>query len=117
MIKSFVHGRLTGDPQLSENPTRCSFTVAANTAHRDPNTRQYTSEFVRTTVWGKRAEVVATHFHKGDGIVVIGDLYSDSFIDRDGNKRYQLHLENADFDFAERKAAPTDDEDDDILPD
>lgn len=120
MIKTIVNGRLTADPQIQDNPTRCSFTLAADSNHYNKETKQNKAEFFRVTIWGKRAESFATYCHKGDPVMISGDLYSDEYVGRDKEKHHQLYLENADFSFLPRGNggnSQKNDDDDDLLDD
>lgn len=96
MIKMTIVGNLTADPEIAEIGC-CNFTVAARSAlvvDGNPKT-----EFVRVSVWGKRGETIARFFHKCDPIICVGDFVTNEYTDRNGAKRIQFNLRNADFDF------------------
>ena len=120
MINVNILGRFTADPQITENPTRCSFTLAADSSYTNRENNQRKAEFFRCTVWGKRAETVAKYFHKGDPIIVWGDFHSDEYVGRDKATHHQLYIENASFEFVpgsrnNGNSAAKDDDDDELL--
>ena len=63
------------------------------------------SEFIRCAVWGKRADVVAAHVHKGDMLAVSGELTTNEYVGRDGEKRLEVQIPFADFEFVPRPRA------------
>ena len=120
MIKTTLNGRLTADPQIQSDPTRCNVTIAADSNHYNKETKQTKTEFFRVTIWGKRAETFATYCHKGDPVIVSGDFHSDEYVGRDKEKHNQLYLDNADFTFLPRGNggnSKRDEDDDDLLDD
>ena len=118
MVKIYGPARLATEPMLSENPTRCAFTVAMDTSRRDASTNRPIAEFFRVTVWGRRGETAATYLHKGDTIVLNGDFSSDEYKNRDGETRFGRYINNAEWAFAGTKRqdnspdqhSPSDDE-------
>lgn len=119
MIKVTLNGRLTADPQIQSDPTRCNVTIASDSSHYNRETKKNKSEFFRVTIWGKRAEAFATYCHKGDPVMISGDFYSDEYVGRDNEKHNQLYIENADFSFLPRangdNSRNDDDDDDELL--
>lgn len=102
MLKTYFAGNLTADAELfdSNGSTRCQFSVAANTSVME-NGRPKT-QFVRVTVWGKRAEACAQYLKKGGYISGCGDLVLSEFVGRDGEKRLSVNINNADVEFGPR---------------
>ncbi len=94
--KVFVMGNLTRDPNLKYTPRGsavCEFGVAVN--------RRYTTEsgeqkeevcFLDVDVWGKQAEYCGKSLQKGAPVFVEGRLRTDSWQDKDGNKRSRLRI-------------------------
>lgn len=73
MINATIVGRLGRDPETRDvnGTTVCNIAVATDYGWGDNKITTWT----RVAVWGKRAEALAQHFGKGDGIEVRGELY------------------------------------------
>ena len=73
MINATIVGRLGRDPETRDvnGTTVCNIAVATDYGWGDNKITTWT----RVAVWGKRAEALAQHFSKGDGIEVRGELY------------------------------------------
>ena len=104
--KVFLLGNLTRDPELKPagGSNVASFGLATN--------RKYTTSsgehredtcFVDCEAWGRTAEVMAEHLHKGDPVHVEGRLKLDQWEDRDGNKRSKLTVTVEQFTFVGAK--------------
>lgn len=105
MIKTFLYGRLTADPQLSEKVQNCcNMSVAADSSTIIEGKPK--AEFFRVTVWGKNAERCAKYLHKGDAVAVTGDYSSNEYKDRNGETRYSFNLNNADVQFGAKASRP-----------
>lgn len=122
MIKVFGYGRLTADPEIKTtqgNNTYCAMKVAIDTNDYDAQQRRNITIFPEVTVWGKAGENCAKYLHKGDGVVVEGDLSIQEWKGRNGENRYTARIKNASIQFGERghNGAPAgQDDDDDELP-
>jgi single-strand DNA-binding protein len=66
-----------------------TFAIAVN---RKRGEETYTSYF-DVAVWGDMAENVVKSLHRGDRIVVTGDLKQRSYEDKNGNKRSAVELQ------------------------
>jgi single-strand DNA-binding protein len=89
-----ITGNLTADPELrftSSGTAVANFTVAATPRRFDAAKKEYVDgdpTFLRCTVWRQQAENVAESFRRGDRVMVVGTLRTNSFEDRDtGAKR------------------------------
>ncbi len=117
-------GRLTRDPEMrytsgSEPLAITRFTIAIDRPKDG-------TDFIRCFAFGRQAEVMANHFHKGEKVGLVGRLQSNTYKDKDGNNKYSLEVKVEGFDFCEPKAkkeespAPegfreyTDDDEDDV---
>lgn len=70
-----------------------SMSVACSESYLDRNKqRQERTEWVKCTLWGKRAEALAKYLSKGTRVYVEGSLRTSSYDDRDGNKRYKTEV-------------------------
>ena len=94
-----IHGRLTRDPELKTYKTRkgdsgqiCNFTVAVDKRIGEG------ADFFSCTAFGKSAENVNKWFHKGDGIVVSGEMTSNK---KDDRTYWGISVQS--WDFAEKK--------------
>lgn len=102
MINSVViMGRLTFDPELRTTPTGVSvvhFQVACDRNYQRAG-EERKADFIDVTAWRQTAEFVSRYFRKGSMIAVEGSIQTDSYTDRDGNKRksFQVVANNVSF--------------------
>ncbi|MGN0595019.1 MAG: single-stranded DNA-binding protein [Hominimerdicola sp.] len=86
MINSVVlMGRLTATPELrhtASDKSVVSFTIAVDSGYKDGQT-----DFIDCEAWEKIAEFIANYFDKGSLIAVVGQIKTNNFTDKDGNKR------------------------------
>lgn len=88
-----VVGNLTADPELRFTPSgnACvKFTVALNRKTFNTDTKKWVdagTDFHYVTAWRLLAENVAASLSKGDRVIVQGNLKSNTYEDREGNKR------------------------------
>lgn len=93
-------GRLARDPELrtTQSGTNvCNFSIAVDRSFKKEG--QPTADFFNMTSFGKRAEVMAKYFKKGDQIVVSGSLQNSEYTDKNGNKRTNTQLIVNEFSF------------------
>lgn len=86
---AFVTGRLTRDPQFfgEGEKRRVVFSIAFN---RGKEERRKTT-FIDCIAWGRRADILES-FQKGSGVSVSGDLETDTWEDKEGQKHSRLRL-------------------------
>lgn len=86
---AFVTGRLTRDPQFfgEGEKKRVVFSIAFN---RGKEERRKTT-FIDCIAWGRRADILES-FQKGSGVSVSGELETDTWEDKEGNKQSRLRL-------------------------
>lgn len=53
---------------------------------------EFEADFIRCTVWGKRAESLAEYQKKGARVGVIGAILTGSYDDQDGKKVYTVEV-------------------------
>lgn len=93
-----ITGSLTADPELRFTPAGiavANFTVASNARRFDKTTDSYVDVepiFLRCTAWRTTAENVAESLTRGARVIVTGNLKSNSYETRDGDKRTSLEL-------------------------
>jgi single-strand DNA-binding protein len=89
--KVILIGNLGRDPEVrytqGGSPV-ANFTLATNEVWTDKGgQRQERTEWHRIVVWGKQAEIVREHLHKGRQVYVEGSLQTREWNDKEGNKR------------------------------
>lgn len=97
-------GRLTKDPELrtsSSGSAYMKFIMAVN--RRFKKEGQPDVDFINCTAFGKTAETMANHLHKGSLIGVSGEIQTGSYTDKDGKKVYTTEIMVNNFDFLEKK--------------
>jgi len=100
-------GTLTRDIELkatSGGSTVGKFSLAINKKYqgKDGSTKESTV-FVDCTAWGKTAENVAKYTGKGMQLYVKGEINTDTWEDKDGNKRYKTYVNVASVQFLGHK--------------
>lgn len=88
-----------GDLRFTPNGKAvCNLTVAETTRRFDKQANEWVDDsttFWRCTVWGKPAEHVAESLaDKGVRVVVVGDVKTRTWDDKEGNKRSSTELDN-----------------------
>jgi single-strand DNA-binding protein len=84
-------GRLGQQPEVKTTANGLKiaiFSIATNGGSKD----NPTTTWHRLTVFDKSAEFVEQYYHKGDLVLVEGELENRAYNDKDGNKRYQLQV-------------------------
>ncbi|WP_150468550.1 single-stranded DNA-binding protein [Francisella sp. SYW-9] len=84
-------GRLGQDPEVKTTEKGlkiANFSIATNGGSKD----NPTTTWHRLTVFDKSAEFVEQYYHKGDLVLVDGELENRAYNDKDGNKKYQLQI-------------------------
>ena len=120
---AIIMGRLTADVELRTTPNGTSvarFTVAVERNYKSGEERQ--ADFIDCIAWRNTADFVSTYFKKGQMIAVEGNIQTDNFTDKDGNKRksVQVVANNVSFCGSKNEApkpAPTEATNIDIEPD
>lgn len=86
-------GRLAKDPEsktLKQGTNICTFSIPDN-QRRGKNKEEATIWF-RVTTFGKLAEICTQYLVKGKEVVVMGELRTDEWEDRDGKNRTSLEI-------------------------
>jgi single-strand DNA-binding protein len=89
-------GRLTRDPELRYTPSGkavCRFGLAINRSYKnqDGNNVEDTL-FINVSSWGKQAEYCSQFLKKGRRVAINGELKSNNWQDREGNKRVTFEI-------------------------
>lgn len=101
--KAMVIGFLGADPVVKssgEGKTVVSVSLATSEVWTDGTTgdKKEATEWHRITFFGKAAEIIAQHCHKGDALYVEGKLKTSRYL-KDGQEHFStsIHAENFDF--------------------
>lgn len=87
-------GRLTADPELRHTQNGVETTKFTIAVDRDfaPQGEDRKADFVDIRAWRKSAEFACKYFKKGDPVVVIGRLCTDSYTDSQGVRRKSVEV-------------------------
>ena len=106
--KVILSGRITRDIEIKTTPsgtavTQFSLAVERSFA-RQGEERQ--TDFITCVAWGKTAEFIGRYFGKGRSIVILGNLRTRTYDDKNGTKHYvtEVYADEVQFTF-EPKAA------------
>ncbi len=98
-------GRFTRDPELRRTTTDIavvSFTVAVDKPYNKDGEHPE-ANFIPCVAWRERAELIASHFTKGQRIAIDGTLQSRRYTDNDGNNRSIVEVLVDNVTFVERR--------------
>ena len=108
MLKATLIGNLGGDPETrytADGRPFARFNVASTYRGRGPDGEmQEKTEWVRVTVFGRQAEVVAQYLRKGSRIYVEGRLESRPWLDNQQQPRSGLEVLANDVQFMTNRA-------------
>lgn len=89
-------GRLTRDPELRYTPSGravCKFGLAINRSYKNQEGNNIEDTlFINVSSWGRQAEYCSQFLKKGRRIAVNGELRSNNWQDREGNKRVTFEI-------------------------
>jgi single-strand DNA-binding protein len=89
-------GRLTRDPELRYTPSGkavCKFGLAINRSYKNQEGSNIEDTlFINISSWGRQAEYCSQFLKKGRRIAVNGELRSNNWQDREGNKRVTFEI-------------------------
>ena len=89
-----LKGRLVRDPDIKTIPSGkqvCDFSIAVN------HTKEKAS-FFNCTAWEKTAETIQKYLHKGDAVLIRGELEQQSW-EKDGEKKSVVKINVREFNF------------------
>lgn len=76
------------DRMLNSGKCMTTFAVAVQRNYKNSN-GEYDADFIDCVAFDKTGEIVSKYFHKGDTILLIGELQTKLYEDQDGKKRKQ----------------------------
>lgn len=87
--KVILIGNLCREPELKQTASGvsvCSFSIGVSRRYKGEDGSSVT-DFPLIVCWRQTAEFVCRYFHKGDPIIIVGQLQTRSYTDLQGNKR------------------------------
>ena len=105
--KVILQGRLTADVELKTTQSGISvatFTIAVDRAYKSGEEKK--ADFISCVAWRGTAEFLSRNFHKGQELVVDGELQTRSY-EKDGQKRFVTEVNVYNVHFCGPKAQPT----------
>ena len=106
MNKVILLGNLTRDPEVrysqGSNMAIARFSLAVN--RRFPREGEPDSDFFNCTAFGKTAEFVEKHFHKGSRMSLVGRVQNHNYTNKNGEMVYSVQIIAEEVEFAERKS-------------
>lgn len=94
-----LQGRITREPEIREltgGKKKVDFTLAVDRMNDK-------TDFIRCVAWERTAEAIATYVRKGQMIVVTGRISSETWEDKEGNKREATRVIINEFSFCGSK--------------
>lgn len=100
MNKIIIKGRLTADPEVKRTQSDvpfAKFTVAVDRAYNKGEEKQ--ADFFPCTAWRQSAEFIGKYFRRGQEILVLGEMNSKKYQDKEGQNRvaWELNVERVEF--------------------
>lgn len=102
-----ISGIVGGEPQSQTTQGAMqyiNFSVAVRKNRPDRN-GQYGTDWVRCTVFGKRAGVIQQYYHKGSRVMVSGQWSVNQWTNKNGQPQFSVELNVNDFDLPERPSS------------
>jgi single-strand DNA-binding protein len=93
--KVMVIGNLGRDPEvrMAGSTKVANFSVAVTERYNDRNgQRQEKTEWINIVLWARLAEIAEQYLKKGSTVYVEGKLETQSWDDKDGNKKYRTEV-------------------------
>ena len=104
-------GRLTRDPEVRYTDGGVSiarFSLAVERRFKQENGAD--ADFINIVSFGKTAEFIEKHFHKGMKVALNGRIQTGSYTDKDGKKVYTTDVIAENVEFCESKGNSTNNE-------
>jgi single-strand DNA-binding protein len=94
--KVILIGRLGRDPEVKYTPSGAAvanFPLATSEQWKNKDgEKQERTEWHRIEAWRRLGEICGEYLHKGSQIYIEGRIQTDSWEDREGNKRYTTKI-------------------------
>lgn len=100
--KIIIMGRLAHTPELkhtASGTTYTQFSLAVDRDFKDKQSGEKVTDWIDLVAWGNTAEFICKYFAKGRMMVASGRLQTESYTDKQGDKRKstKVVVENAYF--------------------
>jgi len=101
--KVMLIGRLGQDPEVKTTQSGiqvASASIACSEKFKDKNgQKQEKTEWINLVFWNKQAELAGQYLQKGSQVYIEGQIKTDEWTDKDGNKRYstKVHVREMQF--------------------
>ena len=107
MNQVILMGRLTRDPDVRYSQSSQPIAIARYTLAVDRRSRndEQSADFISCIAFGKGAEFAEKYLQQGTKILIRGRIQTGSYTNRDGQKVYTTDVVVEDQEFAESKAA------------
>ncbi len=105
MNKLTIIGNLAKDPELvptNSGKKVCRFSIAVNRSYSNSNGEKKT-DFFNCVAWAGTGENIARYCTKGSKIAIIGSLETNSYTDKNGNKRNEVVIVVGETEFLQTK--------------
>ena len=103
-----VIGNMCDEPNYATSQagvSRVNFRVGVQRRFKDTMTGQKVADFINVVAWRQTADFVRQYIHKGDLVVVDGEIQTRSYDAQDGTKRYVTEINAEDVRRPIQKAA------------
>ena len=90
-----IIGNVCNEPEFATTQSgisRVNFRVGVQRRFKDKSTGQKVADFISVVAWRNTAEFVRQYIHKGDLVVVDGEIQTRSYDAQDGTKRYVTEI-------------------------
>lgn len=112
--QTILIGYLGKDPeifQFGNNPLFVKFQLATNRSWKKDGEKQTRTDWHTIVLYGPTAEAARKYLHKGDKVLVQGELQCRQWETKDGEKRYATCIVGRRLDFLSNKSSqPTNEE-------
>jgi single-strand DNA-binding protein len=106
MNKTILSGRLCADPEVrvgTSGSAITSFNLAVD--RRFKRDGDADADFFKCVAFGKTAEFIEHYFHKGNKILIEGEVRNNNYTDKDGKMVYGTQILINAVEFGESKAS------------
>ncbi len=113
MNKVIEMGRLTRDPEIHWSQGDRQTCIARYTVAVDRRIKREgepSADFISCVAFGKSAEFAEKYLHKGTKVLITGRIQTGSYTNKDGQRIYTTDVVVEEQEFAESKAAASEDQ-------
>lgn len=113
MNKVIIMGRLTRDPEIRWSQGDRQTCIARYTVAVDRRIKREgepSADFISCAAFGKSAEFAEKYLHKGTKVLITGRIQTGSYTNKDGQRVYTTDVVVEEQEFAESKAAASEDQ-------